>query len=45
MIRYGKAVVSNTEEDLQQLVDGLNRVLQDYSMKINVKHNGHVHKL
>jgi len=39
MIRYAddKAVVSNSQKSLQNLMDNLNRVTKDYGMRINVK--------
>ena len=39
MIRYAddKAVVCDTQKGLQKLVDNLNRVTKEYSMKINAR--------
>ena len=41
MIRYAddKAVVASSERNLQKLVISINKVIQDYSMKMNVKNN------
>ena len=39
LIRYAddKAVVASSEKNLQRLMDSVNRVTQEYGMKINIK--------